>query len=110
MIPISEEKRVLRVFQHDVDEHLNIINDEVKKGNIDETLLWLKELINMRDFWLDIFNKPAVVYRSGSFARGFKLSTAKDEEAHQMAEARVKIAKRGIKIAEGMLQSKGWKP
>ncbi len=110
MITISEKKRVVNVFKHDVREHLDIINSEAKKGNISEALLWLKELIDMRDFWLSISEKPLSVYRSGNFATGFRLNRAKEEEAHEMAEARVEIAERGIKIAERMLQAKGWKP
>ena len=91
-----------------VAENLDIVAREIRNGNKEDALIFLQEIILMRDFWANIAKRPTRIFTTGSFASGYKFSDAGAQKASNLAQERKTIANKAIRIAVKRLQSVGW--
>ena len=57
MSNLLEKSTILSKFRKDVKEHIKIIEDEIKKENLEEATLWINELFAMRRVWQEEFDR-----------------------------------------------------
>ena len=48
---MSDAGKVMKRFQKEIDEILDIIEDEIKKSNGEEAAQWLGQLLDMKEMW-----------------------------------------------------------
>lgn len=97
---MSREGEVIARFRADVDQHLGVIEDEVRKGNREEAKQWLGELLRMRETWLNALNKPSYVFTAGTWATGYRVTDTGSTK--QLARIRFDYADNAVKKVERM--------
>jgi hypothetical protein len=105
MVNKNDEARVIGLFTKEVQEHVEIIEDEIKKGNKDEALLWTNELLAMRDTWAEIAAKRPVIHITDWTGRSATIDTS---EAQRLAKLRVNITSAALARLQKKFQSLGW--
>jgi len=100
----KEEGRVLARFGSEVKEHMEIIEEDVAKGDIADATLWVNELMRMREEWaLRARKKSAGIIWVPDKAEA-RIAEVR-EEARRMAQARLGILDDAIKKAQAMIKS-----
>jgi len=100
----KEEARVLARFQKEVDEHVSVIKVCVKKGEKPEAVLWVNELLAMKQEW-ELRSRR--VSAMGVWVPGkAQINEVKlKNEAARLAAARVAIVSSAIKEAKALVES-----
>lgn len=102
----TEEARVLARFKKEVDEHLVIIENDVKKGDIQDAVLWVNELESMKEHW-DIKARQAAAYRGWLPPERAEIRMADiRKEAARIAASRVAILDKAIRKGRALIESK----
>jgi len=102
-----EEHKVLRYFRKEVQDHVDIIDGEVKKGNQEEASMWLNELLVMRGAWKMQYSRPGTALTQSDIVRGKKVLINTSSTKH-LAKARLDILDKAIAKVRKMFQQKDW--
>ncbi|MBI1936465.1 hypothetical protein HYS31_08615 [Candidatus Woesearchaeota archaeon] len=100
-----EEHGIISKFKKDVAEHIDIIEDEINKGNREEVVLWLNELLSMRNAWQREFDKPGFNIKLYPWTTPNILNT---NSTKRLARERIDILDEAIARIKQMFQAKGW--
>ena len=102
-----EEHKVIQMFKADVEEHLGIIADEIKKNNKKGAVLWLNELEVMRQAWLREFRKPGIVIEIDPWVN--PKTVVDTNSTKHLAQRRLEILDWAIDKLKKWFQAKWWK-
>jgi hypothetical protein len=105
MVNKNDEARVIGAFATEVAQHVEVIESEIKKGDKNEALLWVDELLTIRDVWADRAARKPVIHIT-SWAHGdVKIDP---EDVQRLAKLRLKIVSAALAQLQKKLQSLGW--
>jgi hypothetical protein len=105
MVNKNDESRVIGAFVKDVQEHVEVIQGEIKKGNKDEALLWTNELVAIRDTWAEITARKPAIHITDWAGGNVTIDNA---EAQRLAKLRLNIVSAALAQLEKKFQSLGW--
>ena len=86
MSNLLEEHSILSKFRTDVNEHIEIIEGEIKKGNLEEAALWINELFAMRRVWQEEFDRLGMSITPHPWVNPIALNT---NSTKQLANIRI---------------------
>ena len=98
-----EEHSILSKFRTDVNEHIEIIEGEIKKGNLEEAALWINELFAMRRVWQEEFDKPGMSITPHPWVNPKTLNT---NSTKRLAKERIQILDEAIYYVQNIMQSR----
>ena len=101
-----EEHAVISKFRKDVNEHVDIIEGEIKKGRESDALLWLNELFTMKKAWENEFTKPGLAIIAHPWVNPSTLNT---NSTKHLAKIRIEILEEAIERVKEMFEAQGWK-
>ena len=101
-----EEHTIISKFRKDVNEHVDIIEDEIRRGRRNDASLWLNELFTMKMAWEREFNRPGLAITAHPWVNPKTLDTSSTKH---LAKIRIEILQDAIKKVEDMFEAQGWR-
>lgn len=100
-----EEHTIIKRFKEDVRQHVEVIDDEINKGRKGEAVLWLNEIMVMRQTWINALNAPDFAITSHPWVSPTTLNTGSTKH---LAKERIEILDEAITLVQKKFQEKGW--